>query len=109
MQNHEHHDDLRKVLLDALLLVEYSFLSSESLGRLPAKHAKQVIVIKLIAYHEAIESFRCMFMIYDRVADNSCHCLSITLPYFCYAAGNIKTRKKSLPIWMPLLILVCLA
>ncbi|KAL6568884.1 hypothetical protein OROHE_003625 [Orobanche hederae] len=56
--NLEHHDDLKKVLFDALLLVDYSFLSSDSLGQLPAKHAKHVMVTKLIANHEAIESFR---------------------------------------------------
>ncbi|KAH6826783.1 hypothetical protein C2S53_011014 [Perilla frutescens var. hirtella] len=56
--NLEHQDDLRKVLFDALLLVEYSFLSPESVGKLPAKHGKHVIITKLIANHEAIESSR---------------------------------------------------
>lgn len=64
MQNLEHEDDLKKVLFDALLLVEYSFLNPESLGKLPVKHAKRVMVTKLIANHEAIESFRCGFMMY---------------------------------------------
>ncbi|XP_042066561.1 uncharacterized protein LOC121809821 isoform X2 [Salvia splendens] len=58
LPNLEHPDDLKKVLFDALLLVEYSFLNPESLGKLPAKHAKRVMVAKLIANHEAIESFR---------------------------------------------------
>ncbi|XP_057768313.1 uncharacterized protein LOC130988470 [Salvia miltiorrhiza] len=56
--NLEHLDDLKKVLFHALLLVDYSFLSPGSLGKLPAKHAKRVMVTKLIANHEAIESFR---------------------------------------------------
>lgn len=56
--NLEHQDDLKKVLFDSLLLVEYSFLNPESLGKLPTKHAKNVIVTKLIASHEAIESSR---------------------------------------------------
>ncbi|KAL1563296.1 hypothetical protein AAHA92_05782 [Salvia divinorum] len=56
--NLEHQDDLKKVLFHALLLVEYSFLNPESLGKLSAKHAKRVMVTKLIANHEAIESFR---------------------------------------------------
>lgn len=58
LQNLKHQDDLKKVLFDALLLVEYSFLSPDSLGKLPAKHAKHLMVTKLITNHEAIESFR---------------------------------------------------
>lgn len=67
-QNLERQDDLKKVLFDALLLVEYSFLNLESLGKLPAKHAKRVMVTKLIASHEAIESFRSGFLMYYIIA-----------------------------------------
>ncbi|KAK6151913.1 hypothetical protein DH2020_014548 [Rehmannia glutinosa] len=58
VMNHEHEDGLRKVLFDALILVEYFFLSPESLGKLPVEHAKRVILTKLLATHEAIELFR---------------------------------------------------
>ncbi|XP_073156517.1 uncharacterized protein [Henckelia pumila] len=56
--NPEYEDGLRKILFGSLILVEYSFLSPESLGRLPAQHAKGVTFTKLMVTHEAIEFFR---------------------------------------------------
>ncbi|KAL0345131.1 UNVERIFIED_CONTAM: hypothetical protein Sradi_4344400 [Sesamum radiatum] len=56
--NLERQDGLREVLFDALIVVEYSFLSSDSLGQLPAKHAKRIIITKLMATYEVIELFR---------------------------------------------------
>ncbi|KAI3447097.1 hypothetical protein Pfo_003762 [Paulownia fortunei] len=58
LMNLEHENGLRKVLFDALILVEYSFLSPESLGKLPVKHVKRIILTNLLATHEAIELFR---------------------------------------------------
>ncbi|XP_073034418.1 uncharacterized protein [Primulina eburnea] len=55
--NPEYEDGLRKVLFGSLILVEYSFLSLESLGRLPAKHEKRIAFKKLMVTHEAIEFF----------------------------------------------------
>ncbi|PIN22203.1 hypothetical protein CDL12_05084 [Handroanthus impetiginosus] len=56
--NLEHEAGLRKVLLDAFILVEYSFLTPQSLVQLPVKHAKRVVFTKLVATHQAIELFR---------------------------------------------------
>lgn len=49
---------LRKILYDALILVEYSFLAPGSLAKLSAKHTKNIILGKLMVTHEAIEYFR---------------------------------------------------
>ncbi|XP_051152427.1 uncharacterized protein LOC127266280 [Andrographis paniculata] len=56
--NPERESGLRKILFDAVILVEYSFLSSESMSQLPKKLAKKVIFTKLMATHKAIELFR---------------------------------------------------
>ncbi|KAK4432927.1 hypothetical protein Salat_1054900 [Sesamum alatum] len=51
--NLQHQDGLREVLFDALILVEYSFLSPESLGQLPAKdrgdHTKAISYLNAFA------------------------------------------------------------
>ncbi|KAL2534288.1 hypothetical protein Adt_07639 [Abeliophyllum distichum] len=49
---------LRKILYDAVILVEYSFLAPGSLAQLPAKHKKNITLVKLMVTHEAIEYFR---------------------------------------------------
>ncbi|KAL3829969.1 hypothetical protein ACJIZ3_018771 [Penstemon smallii] len=58
IMNLEYEDGLRKILYDALILVEYSFLSPENLSRLPAAHAKRVNFTKLMVTNEAIDLFR---------------------------------------------------
>ncbi|KAL2229057.1 UNVERIFIED_CONTAM: hypothetical protein Sindi_1885400 [Sesamum indicum] len=51
--NLEHQDGLREVLFDALIVVEYSFLSPDSLGQLPAKdrgdHTKAISYLNAFA------------------------------------------------------------
>ncbi|CAA3032074.1 Hypothetical predicted protein [Olea europaea subsp. europaea] len=49
---------LRKILYDALILVEYSFLAPGSLAQVSAKHTKNIALGKLMVTHEAIEYFR---------------------------------------------------
>ncbi|CAA3012014.1 Hypothetical predicted protein [Olea europaea subsp. europaea] len=49
---------LRKILYDALILVDYSFLAPGSLAQLSAKHTKNITLGKLMVTHEAIEYFR---------------------------------------------------
>ncbi|XWS26723.1 hypothetical protein CRYUN_Cryun26dG0054800 [Craigia yunnanensis] len=48
---------LRNILYDAVILVEYSFLKSETV-RLPADHVKSIAMTRLIVTLEAIELFR---------------------------------------------------
>ncbi|KAF8036388.1 hypothetical protein BT93_C2179 [Corymbia citriodora subsp. variegata] len=49
---------LRKVLYDAIILVEYSFLSPEKLADLPTEHVKNLLMTRLVVAYEAIEYFR---------------------------------------------------
>ncbi|XP_059284359.1 uncharacterized protein LOC132037771 [Lycium ferocissimum] len=46
---------LRKILYDAVVLVEYSFLKPERMGQLSAKHVKSIIMARLLVTGEAIE------------------------------------------------------
>ncbi|CAI9100535.1 OLC1v1037659C2 [Oldenlandia corymbosa var. corymbosa] len=48
----------RKVLYDAVILVEYSFLNPERMVHLPFKHVKSTALGRLIVVHEAVEFFR---------------------------------------------------
>ncbi|XP_022960841.1 uncharacterized protein LOC111461526 [Cucurbita moschata] len=49
---------LRKILYDALILVDYSFLNDEKAINLPADHVAFLAVKRLILTHEAIEFYR---------------------------------------------------
>ncbi|XP_041006715.1 uncharacterized protein LOC121251512 [Juglans microcarpa x Juglans regia] len=49
---------LRNVLYDAVILVEYSFLSPERAFSIPAEHMKCLAMARLILTYEAIEFFR---------------------------------------------------
>lgn len=49
---------LKKIIYDAVILVEYSFLKSERISRIPAQHMKSLILTKLFVTDEAIEIFR---------------------------------------------------
>lgn len=49
---------LRKVLYDALILVDYSFFKPEKAINLPAEHVAFLAVKRLILTHEAIEFYR---------------------------------------------------
>lgn len=49
---------LRKVLYDAVILVEYSFLSPERAIYVSAEHMKCLAMVRLIITHEAVEFFR---------------------------------------------------
>ncbi|KAJ8532009.1 hypothetical protein K7X08_011932 [Anisodus acutangulus] len=46
---------LRKILYDAVVLVEYSFLKPERMDQLSAKHVKSIIMARLLVTGEAIE------------------------------------------------------
>lgn len=54
----DHIDLLRKVLYDAVILVEYSFLNPEKVIRLPAERVTGLVVTRSIVTHEAVEFFR---------------------------------------------------
>ncbi|EEF48111.1 uncharacterized protein LOC8265086 [Ricinus communis] len=54
----EDEDFLRKILYDAAIMVEYSFLSSERVIDLPANRVRSLAVKRLIITHEAIELVR---------------------------------------------------
>ncbi|XP_050270290.1 uncharacterized protein LOC126714263 [Quercus robur] len=49
---------LRKVLYDAVILVEYSFLNTERVINVPTEHMKCLAMARLIITHEAVEFFR---------------------------------------------------
>lgn len=49
---------LRRILYDAAILVEYSFLSPEKAVNITANHVRDLAVKRLIITHEAIELFR---------------------------------------------------
>ncbi|XP_030465245.2 uncharacterized protein LOC115684598 isoform X2 [Syzygium oleosum] len=49
---------LRKVLYDATILVEYSFLGHERVADLPTEHVKNLLMTRLIVAYKAIEFFR---------------------------------------------------
>ncbi|XP_061994920.1 uncharacterized protein LOC133712821 [Rosa rugosa] len=49
---------LRKVLYDAIILVEYSFLNPEKAIHISAEHMKIIAMRRLILAHEAVEYFR---------------------------------------------------
>ncbi|KAM7512957.1 hypothetical protein LguiB_011832 [Lonicera macranthoides] len=49
---------LRKVLYDAVILVEYCFLNLERAAQLPTKHVKSLTIARLMVAHQAIELFR---------------------------------------------------
>ncbi|XP_049413923.1 uncharacterized protein LOC125876729 [Solanum stenotomum] len=46
---------LRKILYDAVVLVEYSFLKPEQMDQLSAKHVKSIIMARLLVTGEAVE------------------------------------------------------
>ncbi|XP_027065212.1 uncharacterized protein [Coffea arabica] len=54
----EDEKSLRKLLYEPVILVEYSFLSPDRLAHLPANHAKNIALGRLMVTHEAIEFFR---------------------------------------------------
>ncbi|KAA8534871.1 hypothetical protein F0562_029913 [Nyssa sinensis] len=56
--NAEDETFLRKVLYDAVILVDYSFIHPERLVHLPAKDVKSLTMNRLIVTHEAIELLR---------------------------------------------------
>lgn len=49
---------LRKVLYDAIVLVDYSFLGPEKIADLPTEHVKNLLMTRLVVAYEAIEYFR---------------------------------------------------
>ena len=49
---------LRKVLYDAIILVEYPFLNPERAINVPTEHMKGLAITRLIITHEGIEFFR---------------------------------------------------
>ncbi|KAG9159612.1 hypothetical protein Leryth_013596 [Lithospermum erythrorhizon] len=49
---------LRKMLYDAVLLVEYTFLAPDKMAILPIKHVKGITLSRLMLIHEAVESLR---------------------------------------------------
>lgn len=49
---------LRKVLYDAVILVEYSLLNPERIIHLPADRMKSLSLTRLMVTHEAIELLR---------------------------------------------------
>ncbi|XP_030541648.1 uncharacterized protein LOC115749100 [Rhodamnia argentea] len=49
---------LRKVLYDAIILVEYSFLDHEGIADLATEHVKNLLMTRLIVAYEAMEYFR---------------------------------------------------
>ncbi|XP_043810692.1 uncharacterized protein LOC122723221 [Manihot esculenta] len=49
---------LRRILYDAAILVEYSFLSPEKAVNITANHVRDLAVKRLIITHEALELFR---------------------------------------------------
>lgn len=60
MQSTEDELLLRKVLYDALILVDYSFLNPVKAIDLHAEHVAFLAVKRLILTHDAIEFFRYM-------------------------------------------------
>lgn len=58
MQSSEDEVLLRKVLYDAIVLVEYSFLNPEKAIHISAEHMKIIALRRLILAHEAVEYFR---------------------------------------------------
>lgn len=58
MQSSEDEVLLRKVLYDAVILVEYSFLNPERVINVPTEHMKCLAMARLIITHEAVEFFR---------------------------------------------------
>lgn len=49
---------LRKVLLDAVILVDYSFLSTENMIHVSANHVLNLYISRVLVTHEATQSFR---------------------------------------------------
>lgn len=49
---------LRKLLYDAVILVDYSFLNPERTIDLPADQVRSLAMARLIVTHEAVEYFR---------------------------------------------------
>lgn len=58
MQSSEDDVLLRNVLYDAVILVEYSFLSPERAINIPAEHMKSLAMARLIITYEAIKFCR---------------------------------------------------
>ncbi|KAK4368668.1 hypothetical protein RND71_012460 [Anisodus tanguticus] len=55
LQNSDDEMCLRKILYDAVVLVEYSFLKPERMDQLSPKHVKSIIMARLLGTGEAIE------------------------------------------------------
>ncbi|KAH0743343.1 hypothetical protein KY290_031336 [Solanum tuberosum] len=53
--NSDDERSLRKILYDAVVLVEYSFLKPEQMDQLSAKHVKSIIMARLLVTGEAVE------------------------------------------------------
>ncbi|XP_059634855.1 uncharacterized protein LOC132277125 [Cornus florida] len=49
---------LRKILYDAVVLVDYSFVNPERVIHVPAKNMRSLAIARLMVTHEAIELFR---------------------------------------------------
>lgn len=58
MQNSEDEGLLRKVLYDAIILVDYPFLDPKRAIHIPAHHMRSLYLTRLIVTHEAIEYLR---------------------------------------------------
>ncbi len=58
MQSSEDEVLLRKVLYDAVILVEYTFLNPERAINVTTEHMKGLAMARLIITHEGIEFFR---------------------------------------------------
>lgn len=56
---------LRKVLYDAIILADYSFLNPEKAIHLPTDQLKSLAMARLIVTHEAVEFFRYEVIIID--------------------------------------------
>ncbi|OIT01375.1 hypothetical protein A4A49_08870 [Nicotiana attenuata] len=58
LQNSDDEKCLRKILYNAVVLVEYSFLKPERMDQLSTKHVKRIIMTRLLLTAEAIELHR---------------------------------------------------
>ena len=58
LQSSEDEVSVRKVLYDAVILVDYSLLNLDKLAHLPAKRVKSLAISRLLVTYEATELFR---------------------------------------------------
>ena len=63
MQSSEDEALIRKVLYDAVILVDYSFLNPERTAYLPADRVRKLALAKLLVTHDGVLYFRYVWMI----------------------------------------------